>query len=289
MRIETCTSMGTTRYGANEDFAFTSQMEGCAAVLDGASGLTGKLLTGFPSDSAWFSSRLGLNLQASFQGKDVGILEALEAAGKRTAMDYTNVTSGKPVAREDEPSATLALVKWHASSGSGVLEAAVLGDCACVVHRRDGMAEVLEDDHLSRLDGQAIDRLTSLMRDGGLPFAEARERINDKLIENRLLRNRKGGYWIADISCEGYSHAVTKAMSLSDVQGVFLCTDGYANAVNMGVCSDIADLADKVRQGHGRAILDALREREAADSEMTSHPRFKISDDATYVYLQMGD
>lgn len=289
MGTESYTNMGTTQYGTNEDFFFASQTEGFAAVLDGASGLTGKQLTGFSSDSAWFSSQLGSNLRTTLQDKNIEILKALDKAGKLTAKDYVNITGGKSIAREDEPSATLAFVRWERSSDSPILEAAVLGDCTCVLHYCDGTADILEDNHLAKFSKRAIDRLNSLMRDEGLSTADAREKVNDTLIEIRLLRNRGGGYWVADISCEGYSHAVTKAVSLDDVQGIFLCTDGYANAIKMGLCTDVLDLANQVRRGHGRTLLKALRKREALDSDMAQHPRFKIHDDATYIYIWMDN
>lgn len=289
MRIETCTSMGTTKYGANEDYAFASQFESCAGVLDGASGLTGRVLTGYPSDSAWFSYRLGTNLRGLLHRDDLGILEALRDAGDLTANEYKSITANESVAREDEPSAALAIVKWGCSCDEDVLEAAVLGDCLCVVDRKDGSTEILKDNLLSGFDNQAIDLLGKYIHDEGLSFKEAREKINDMLIENRLLRNREDGYWIADISCMGYPHAEIRRESLSNIQGIFLCSDGFANAVSMGVCSNLNELANEVKQGRGQEILNALRKAESSDSEIVEHPRFKKSDDATFVYVWMED
>ncbi len=286
MRAEIQTSMGTTSLGMNEDYVDVDLFKNYGLVLDGASGLTNGNHTGWKSDSAWFAYTVGSNLAHTLAYEGSPLMDALGYAGMKTAQNYRDLIHGCDVARDDEPSAALAAVRWGKEELHNIVEVATLGDCLCVVGFQDGSADVVYDERLDAFDKAITGRMRHFIIEEGRSFAEARDLVNDDLLLNRSLRNQENGYFIADPSCVGYAHALTKQYSDCAIRYIFLCSDGYYSAVKMGICSGFVDLAERVAKGEGKAIMRELREAEYADSEMLCYPRFKICDDATYALLQ---
>lgn len=281
MNIELFTDTGTSDTGINEDYVSADLLTGYMVVLDGASNLTKRNLTPCKSDSAWFSHKLGKNIEKTIGTTDESITDILYAAGKETADEFNSFA--EKINRDDEPSAGLIVAKWQPDSCSeGNLEIATLGDCLGVVGFTDGATEIIYDEHLGKLDAKVINKMADLILRNGYSHKEAREAVAEDLMQNRLLRNRENGYSVADPSCLGYKKSLVRKYALDKVKFVFLCSDGCYSAVRMGLVKDYSELAQEIANGKGHEIMRRLRELENIDSQMHKFPRFKISDDATY-------
>lgn len=289
MRAEIQTSMGTTDLGVNEDFAEANLFNNYCLVLDGASGLTKKNQTGWKSDSAWFSRTLGENLAYAIADKGKVLESVLAEAGVKTAQEYHRLVHGCELAREDEPSAALVIARWGKEASRKCVEVAALGDCLCVVGFQDGTADIVYDNRLDIRAKKVRDRMRHLILEDSHSSLKAREIINEDLLEIRSLRNQEGGYFIADPSCVGYGQASVKRYSGHEIRYLFMCSDGFYNAVKIGICSSFVDLAERVVRGEGKEIMNKLRAFEHADSEMLRYQRFKICDDATYALVVFED
>ena len=186
---------------------------------------------------------------------------------------------------EDRPSldeveaAVGVLLRWTGDD----MEVCMLGDCTAAVVLRDGTVQVVHDATLDKLDRQNYERMYRYARDNGTTMAQARRALNDRFIENRLKMNEPGGYWAADVTCRGFGHELVRRFPLGEVAGAFMCSDGYAAAVEMGVVHGAGELALAVLAGEGPRIGDELRAAEREDEGLWRVHRSKVSDDATYV------
>ncbi len=278
--IETWTGSGEGR--VNEDFALVDVDACCAVLVDGATGLTKANLVAGTSDAAWYARRLCEALAGTLATTGLALDEALPVAGHAVADDYRLFPGADDLSRIDEPNGSLAAVDWR----GGNVTLAMLGDCTAVVTLRDGSRVVLHDDTLTQLDEQNYRRMLSYAQSHGTTMRRARVALNPRFIENRLKMNQPGGYWAADVSCAGMTHAQVTTYPAGIVRSVFACSDGYAAAVDMGVVPDAARLAGRVEDGEGRALGRLLREAETADEGCWRVPRSKTSDDATYVLVR---
>ncbi|MDP9800860.1 hypothetical protein J2S49_000936 [Arcanobacterium wilhelmae] len=280
---------------ANEDFAALDTQAGVGVVLDGASGLTSLDITPGPSDPAWYSRTLGAHLveRLAQSNKFSGCSElqqAVDSAAKATADEYYALAAGHEYRRIDEPSAGVVAFRWDSRESSSLPRLSVLslGDEYLVVLFDDGESDVIYDDKLSRLDDSALGEMVAHARELGVPPREARESIQDTLRRNRELRNRDGGYWVADISSTEAKRAIVADYPAGRVRGVVAFSDGYAAAVSYGVVGSVEELANRTLAGEGADILNSLRDAEKSDPDFEAFPRFKPGDDATFVAVRFA-
>ncbi|MDO4851669.1 MAG: protein phosphatase 2C domain-containing protein [Actinomycetota bacterium] len=275
--------MGTSKQGANEDFAAIDLDARIAVVIDGASGLGKTSVTPAKSDAAWFSHMLGTRMVEHAGDPARGILGILLDAQEETAREYRLFPGSGEVPAIDEPSAGVAAAIWDDDS----LHVATLGDCLALVAFSDGSTKVFLDGKLPLLDAKAIDEMTRIANESGMTVRQARDTdaVQGMLVRHRLMRNTEEGYWAADITGKGMAHCSVHSFPMAGVRGVFLCSDGYAAAVSEGLFDTVEELASSTFAGNGEETLRDLRDAEAQDSDMDRWPRFKQSDDASYAIV----
>ena len=278
----TWTGSGAGRY--NEDYALVDMASTSAVLVDGATGLTKVNLVAGESDAAWYARHLCKATIAHLAKGTLPDAEALADAAAEVAATYRTFDGAADLQRIDEPNGSVALLTW----GGPQVTITTLADCTAVVGMRDGSCEVVYDDTLAQLDNQNYERMYAYAIANDVTMAEARRALNPRFIENRLKMNEPGGYWAADISCRGMKHATTTCFDRSRVSWLFACTDGYANAVDMGVTESFETLARMVANGGGVELGEALRCAEAEDAGCWRVHRSKTSDDATYLLVRLA-
>jgi hypothetical protein len=248
----------------NEDWAGASA-SGIAVVLDG---LTEAGDTGCAHGTAWYVAELGgrlLRLAGRPGGSLAGVL-ADAIAEVRGAHG-----SGCDLTHPGSPGATVAMARWRGAT----LDYLVLSDAfvAIDVDTVEGAQPiVVSDDRMpGRLPGDAAES----PHDDDAFAAVIRARQG--------LRNRPGGYWVAQSDPHAAAQAVTGVVD--DCSAVVLLTDGAAGlAATMGALTwrELVDLA--VDRGP-HELIAATREVEARDPDGVVWPRFKVHDDASAVVL----
>lgn len=281
---ETNTWTGSGEGRFNEDFALVVPEQGCAALVDGATGLTKVNLVAGESDAAWYARHLAHALAHELACPGSSVADAYHAAGAQVAEQYRHFPGATELARIDEPNGSVATLTWDDDK----VTLGLLGDCTAVVTFSDGRRTTYHDDTLTQLDEENYQRMLAWATEHDATMAQARRALNDRFIENRLKMNEPGGYDAADISCRGMRNVQTFSFSASEVRSVLACTDGYAAAVDMGVVPDGAALAMRVESGEGFAVGEELRAAEQADAGCWRVPRSKTSDDATYFLVVFG-
>lgn len=253
-------------------------------VVDGATGLDGARVTGWPSDAQWFSHRLTALLTQRIEELSTSIPDILRSCLHALHREFTDMAGSPVTAAEAQPSASVIIARTDGAD----LEVFSLGDCQAVVGHRDGSVSVCHDRTVETLDGAVIDTMSSRARDHRSTNRAARAQVTEHLIRNRRLMNVPGGYWIADLGATGVAHGRLDIFDATQVRDLALMTDGFAATHALVHLFDSpAHLLRALRTTSPEPVIEALFALLDADPDYASYPRLKHLDDSTVVHATL--
>lgn len=249
--------------------------EGIAWIIDGATDVCAeRLFPAAPSDAFWFADAV----QA--------LLEVLPARAPRTLVgalidglrERVEAEAGMPVERippGDMPSAALTWLRLDPDTRRLVF--AAFPDCTAVVLPPGGPAFSIAKPP-PRLDEQAQAR--ALIAAGAdIPAA---------LRAQRAMMNRPDGYPVLSVHPEAAARLDLQTMAAPAGTRVLLCTDGFYRLVDMyGLMDDDGLIRGALEHGLA-ALVQRLRGFEADAADDLRFGRFKTSDDAAALLLEVA-
>ncbi|WP_217561072.1 protein phosphatase 2C domain-containing protein [Streptomyces sp. GbtcB6] len=262
MRTEVVSEPGTPER-PNEDFAGVglpaSGQGGCVIVLDGVT--PPRDGTGCLHSVPWFTARLGGALtELTVSRGDLTLREILERAIDRTAAAHGGTCD---LSHPRTPQATVVLSRWSEET----VEFLVLSDSALLLRSPDGTVTPVLDDRLDRVP---------------------RASLASDAIADATVRNREGGFFTAAADPSVAARAVTGTVPRAEVRALAALTDGATRWTEKFREGDWTALLGVVRKEGARALVDRVRELEAADrEERVFLRRSKTHDDATVVYVEL--
>ncbi|MEV7980645.1 hypothetical protein [Streptomyces sp. NPDC086519] len=247
----------------NEDFAGiglpASGQGGCVIVLDGVTPPRGG--TGCLHSVPWFTARLGGALtELTVSRGDLTLREVLERAIGRTAAAHADTCD---LSHPRTPQATVVLSRWSEDT----VEFLVLSDSALLLRSPHGTVTPVLDDRLDRVP---------------------RASLASDAIADATVRNKEGGFFTAAADPSVAARAVTGTVPRAEVGALAALTDGATRWTEKFRAGDWTALLDVIRKEGARALVDRVRELEAADrQERVFLRRSKTHDDATVVYVEL--
>lgn len=246
-----------------------------AWVIDGATDLGPPGLVGPRGGAAWLADQANAELAHAADAPADAVLRLLAL---RIADCFVAARARAPVGPWELPIAALLVARLD----DDALECAWLGDCSGLLRRTDGTVARLGRPPVER------DRETQLARDFadyGLGSLKGRD---DPLIESlRASRERPG--LLSVLGVEGSAAAMeTLRTACAPGDELLLMTDGFAALIDSYGAYDAARLMDALPREGLAPLATALRKIENADDNCTRFPRFKISDDATALWLRIA-
>jgi hypothetical protein len=247
--------------GSSEDRIF--QTANAAIVLDGASEPDTE---GF--DGGWMAETLGTELRGLLTGAPDGDLRTLLREAIATIAERHSLTPGR------SPSTTVSIVRWTSQH----VDVLVLGDSPVAIQDIHGRTHVVRDDRLAnvaRFERKAY--ISAVTKTGfqQVPITEWRALINAQ----RKLRNRPGGYWIAEAVPEAADHAIHRRWARDEIATVVALTDGVANGIDRyRVPADWSEAITAALRDPA-ALIDAIHHTEANDPAGRTWTRSKRHDD----------
>jgi hypothetical protein len=243
----------------SDDKVFTTP--NAVIMLDGASAFTS-----VPVRASVYAEHLGRHLRDELTAAPEYDLQELLGAAIRAAAHELKLTAG------NSPSSTVTVVRELADT----LQILSLGDNLVIVPN-----EIITDDRLDQLDlaprRTYRDRLTA-----GFGYDDEHRAVLQELqAEQAKLRNREGGYWIAEAEPAAAAHATVRRRTLADTPSVVLATDGAYNTMRHLGLTDWPVLVN-ANVDQLRAILLRCQRWEAeTDPSGVRLPRAKRHDDKT--------
>jgi hypothetical protein len=260
VRIETGQRPGSAGTPAQDRIVV---LDDAVIVLDGASSWTPQ-----ERDGAWYADQLAGELTICLQRPGVLPLTTHLADAIRGLVARTRIVPG------EAPSSTVLICRWTDET----IEVLTLGDSTAIVCTRDQRAHRVYDD---RLDPIAAEQRAAL---------QAHHPTGDELIRlmielqaaQRALRNRAGGYWIAEADPAAAGEAVVRSWPRAEVDAVLLMTDGVADVVDRYGTDGFPHwhhIFDLVAAGGVQALADHVHAVEETDPDRRRWPRSKVHDD----------
>lgn len=249
-------------------------------IIDGATGLTENRQPGWSSDARWFSHRLTTLLEERLDDISTSIASILA-----TCLSDLRIEFGAEHSTELGPSASVLIARLH----GGALDIYSLGDCLALIGTLDGTVHVLRDNAVGNLDSAVVHHLQGVAAAQSMSIAQARPLITDLLVRNRKLKNSPQGYWIADLSGTGVTHALTQTFAASNVRDVALMTDGFGASLDLvSLVTNPAEFLAGLRTIGPTQLMNALFSRLDSDPEYTSYPRLKHIDDSSVIFANVS-
>ena len=267
---------------ANED-SFAC-LDHAALVLDGATPLGPPLLPG-PSDAAWIAQFGARRLSAHLRDGDAPE-DALQHALQDAEKSFAGLQRAPVREKWQMPCASMMMmVELGRDRRGSKIEFLSFGDCTALIEQ-DGKVEIVGE-AITKRRAEA-GRAKRAAKDKNLPsvLGVHRPEIEPLL---RAARNRinSGGNWLFSPDARAAQHVARQTATIAEGARLLLASDGFLALVSDYDAYDIASLMRAV-SGKGLAALgEELRAIEKNDAAGTRFFRFKASDDATALLLQL--
>lgn len=273
-KYETISFPGTE---INEDIAYASDF--CGWIIDGATGLNNKILTPSDSDAKWYAEQWHGYLLKNISNMDIDLKTMISNGIDIIKEQFYNEICASRVDKLDIPSGCIAVIRLR----NDKIEYFVLGDCL-ILYKKGNTSLIIQDDKLKKFDGEVIKLISKLMSEGQT-FPEARQRVKNQLIRNRLLRNTSEGYWVLEFDKSTVDNAVYGEIEDINPIKLLLMSDGFYSICDTFNLIEYNDLITAVEDKGLEYLYRILRNTENLDSECVMYPRLKKSDDSSAVFL----
>ena len=252
-----------------------------AWVIDGASPLGGDRTAASGSPARAFARALSHSLsnQAASISPSTTAHGLLEKATSHLPKDGGDHLSNLP------PSAAGGVLKLALDGGS--LTYSVIADVVIVIGIEQPL--VITDPRMAAINAEGFDAVAHHLA-RGLTLEQARERIDDLLIRQRLEQmNREGGYWVLTANPDTAKQALNGSAEICETEPwVLVCSDGFGRLAEESQMYSWTELMRAAVDRGLYALTQELREFETNETSDRSFPRLARYDDATALLLTVG-
>jgi hypothetical protein len=277
--------LAETRSGAaaNEDVVGYTDL--AAWVIDGASGV-GENLVSAVSDAQWFAQRVDTELRDLLASEPTMPFEDLFAAVvDRCRSSYSTLVRRPPAGRHELPSAAIAFIRALPDK----VELATLGDCRIAYRSPDGevFAEHGNGGNIRPFEQRTMALARSIVAEHPeISADELFQELRPQLVQNRAFMNVDGGYWVLGLQVEAIERADRTELPTGD-WAVALASDGFLRLADMFGHLGTSDLFSINSREQFEECYSQLRDLEQIEGSLRNHPRAKISDDASFMWIDM--
>ena len=249
-------------------------------VIDGATGLGENNIMGKGDDAWWFVENVKSYLETHLNEN-----ETIENCLKKiTNILYNQYKSNNvDLNKAFMPSSCISLFRIIDNQ----LEYYGLGDCVGVVELKNGSIEIFYDEKLVCLDQVALNAMVEISEKKGISPFQARREIQDILIKNRSLLNSEEGYYSLELMGQGIDKAMKKTWKIDDVKRIMCMSDGFYEIMDFQLFTNVFELMNAVALDF-ESVFKLLYDAQKEDRDGYKVPRFKLRDDTTMVYAEIG-
>jgi hypothetical protein len=248
---------------------------GRAWVLDGATDLDDKPLSGAASDASWIAHAANAFLHVA----SGDLREQVRAASAAVNAAFETASVGANFARWQSPISSLLIIEENAHGVRGL----DLGDCRVFALDAAGVVFVAGG------PGDAADDETALaaqQTDKDKPLLQRSDTIA-MLRGMRAELNKPGSRWTFGLDPACADHARAWEFALQRPAYILLMTDGFSALTDRYRAHDACGLVRAALEKGLQELGRELRAIENGDAASAKHPRFKTSDDATALLMRL--
>ena len=267
---------GGMKTGTGDDRYVFDEAAGWACVIDGATDVGPVRIFGKgETDAARFEEIFAAELLAT----SAAASESPQAYITRLAPRLrAAVEKETKFPLKDAPLASYptAAATWIRAK-DGRIEGATLGDTIAIVREPSGKVTVFGE------SSKPAEEQTRAKRVMAMTLEERKKWLQDV----RAIHNTENGYWVFGVQPEAAAHAVYQSANAPPGTRVLAMTDGFYRLVTpYGVYTDAGLIEAANTKGLG-ALMQELRALEADPGDDAKIGRFKTSDDATALLIEV--
>lgn len=267
MRVSAASESGRSD-GRNEDWCGAT--DHIAVVLDG---LSEGPETGCQHGTPWYVHQLGTRILTLAEEPNLSLAAALATAIRQVAELHRGTCN---LEHPGSPGSTAAIVRRRYET----VDYLVLAD-SVVVLDRSGAPLVITDRAVNNFEPE---KAMAAAAGAGKPDRRA---LDDLIEAQQKVRNRPGGYWIAQVNPDAALHAQTGSLPGAEVRGAVLLSDGAALLVTDFKVMDWRRLLTLAYERGPGELIAMTRQLEDRDPHGVVWPRYKHRDDATAIVCEM--
>ncbi|HVP85132.1 MAG TPA: hypothetical protein VMS78_10445 [Rhizomicrobium sp.] len=253
-----------------------------AAVFDGATGL-GEQILPVDSDAAWIARR-GAEGLILHESPDISPREILHRAAIDAEKQFLELRLRAPAETYEIPFASMMFV----AAQSDRVEALWFGDCAALVKRPGDDLQIIGEAFAKREhEASGLVALAAAANVSAPASNRNRPEFLAFLRRERNGVNSRPGRWLFSPDARCAEHAQSLSFAAPSGTHMLLVSDGFLALASDYLRYDADTLLEAAVPKGLRALYNELRAIEDADPEGRKYPRFKKSDDATAVLLQV--
>jgi serine/threonine protein phosphatase PrpC len=258
-----------------------SHAAGFTCVFDGATVLGENLMPG-KSDAQWIAQFGARRLRAHAEDGTSAPRESLRAAAADAEKSFQALRIREPAEIYETPFASLMALFLRGNS----MEALWFGDCTALIRSPSGAIRTVGEALASR--ARERDRASSLAVPDGVAAASVRETYLPALRASRNRVNSRGSDWLFAPDARCADHASSARVSVERGSVILLASDGFFALVSDYARYSPIELLAAAQARRLAALGEELRAIESADPKGMTYPRFKSSDDATALLLDLA-
>lgn len=256
----------------NEDYVAATPT--CIVVLDGLSAPT-ELGTGCQHGTPWYVHNLAAAiLSEQARTPEQPLTKCLGAAIETVSTLHSGTCD---LSHPGTPSSTVAIFRRTPSDYDWL----VLADTTIILDTTKAI-RVITDDRVEKVATDAAS--AALQHPTG--SSEHSARVAQLVAQQRAVRNRPNGYWVAAATPEAAEHAVVGSTPHETLKRVVIVTDGVSRLVEWNL-QTWHQLLETATTSGPHTLIRRVREAEASDPNGERWPRYKRSDDATAAVCQI--
>lgn len=265
----------------NEDIFYTS--EDITILMDGATGLGNNELDIYKTSAEWYVSELLQYLKCKLvDKKNIELEDLVKVAIEHMAekIEKKEKELGIKLKSYEIPSSSLLVLRKRGE----FLELFSLGDSITLIkHKNDNIVEEIRDWNIYNLDNNVWKLMKDISTAKNITIKETMNEpeVLKLLRDNRQLKNKVGGYYIASDDSSVVSYAYQKKYKLDEIEKVFICTDGFdIDVLNMTKEEFMNNISDENIEYYAKEIKRKLLEDRNWEKYQN---RFKDCDDITAI------
>jgi hypothetical protein len=267
---------GGMKTGTGDDRYVFDEAAAWACVIDGATDVGPiRVFDRAETDAARFAEIFAAELLAApAQANETPaayFTRLMPLLGARATKEARIPLNDAPLASYPTAAATWVRVK------AGKIESATLGDSIAIVRAPNGAVTVMGDNDKPGEEQERAKRVMTMTPD------ERRKWLQDV----RAIHNTTRGYWVFGVQPEAAAHIIHQTADAPPGTQVLMMTDGFYRLVSpYGRYTDKALIEAAIARGLG-PLMNELRDLESNPADDVKIGRFKTSDDATALLIEV--
>ena len=182
----------------------------------------------------------------------------------------------------DSPSSTVSIVRV----GPELVDVFVLGDSPVIVGFRDGTQQRICDDRLAQLNFPARDAYRARLAAGHGYDDEHHRLLAELQQQQRAVRNKLGGYWIAEATPEAANEGIKFRAAWREIIWCIIGTDGTEKPLRGAALTDWSSITSSSVPDL-RSLLQRLHRWEASTASTATRLGAKTHDDKSVVAAEL--